>query len=446
MPTITLPHNYRPREYQLPVLRALDRGVTRAVAVWHRRSGKEKTFLNYTIRKMFDRVGNYAYLFPSYTQAKKAIWDNIDGDGFPFLEHFPKQIIKKKWEDELRIETINRSSFQLLGADSYNSQMSTNPVGCVFAEYALQDPAAWDFYRPILRENRGWAIFDYTPRGKNHGHTLYETAQKLVADGDPAWFVERLTVEDTGVLSRADIDAERREGMDEELIQQEFYCSFAGAMQGSIFGKQMDAAERDGRICRVPWIPDIAVDTWWDIGTSDATAIWFTQNVGRELHVIDYYENAGAGIGIDHYARHLQSLPYIWGTHTGPHDVDHHQFAAGGKSAREVAKALGLFFAVNDRRPDKQAGIRAAAALIPQCVFDRDKTERGRLALASYHRVWDEKRKVFSDAPYHDWSSHGCDAWQELAAGHTFTKQRERSRIYRPVRPAPAGANSWMAV
>lgn len=447
MPTTTIPHNYRPRSYQLPVLRALDRGATRVVMVWHRRSGKDKTILNYTIRRMMERSGTYFYLFPSYAQAKRAIWDNIDGQGMPYLSHFHSTIIKKKWEDELKIQTINGSIFQLIGADTYNSLMSTNPAGCIFGEYALQDPNAWEFFRPILRENKGWAVFPYTPRGPNHGKVMFDTAMQLMENGDPAWFCERLTVNDTGVLTQADIDAERREGMDEELIQQEFYCSFAGAQQGSIFGKQMDEAEQEGRICSVPWERQIPVDTWWDIGTADPTAIWFTQNVGREVHVIDYYENSGAGVGVDHYVRYLRGLPYLWGTHTGPHDLEHHQYAAGGKSTREIADGLGFKFLVNPRRVDKQDSIQAGRAFISRCWFDRTKTERGRLCLVSYHRIWDEKRQLFSTEPYHDWASHGADAWQELAAGHTFSDRHGQSRHgHRQQRSHPGGAQSWMGV
>src|SRR6185312_14576271 len=173
--TINLPHNFKPRPYQIPVLRALDGGAKRVVAVWHRRAGKEKTFINYTaMAAACDRVGTYFYLFPTYTQAKKAVWDGRDRDGFPFIGHFPPEIVAKKNEQELKITLTNGSIFQLVGSDNIDAVMSTNPIGCVFAEYALQDPRAWDYVRPILRENGGWAIFDFTPRGKNHGYQIYD--------------------------------------------------------------------------------------------------------------------------------------------------------------------------------------------------------------------------------------------------------------------------------
>lgn len=432
MSGIILPHNFTPRFYQLPVLAALDRGATRAVAVWHRRSGKEKTFINFTAKRTSQRIGTYFYMFPTYTQAKKAIWDGRDRDGFPFLGHFPRDYITHKDSSELKLTLSSGSIFQLVGSDNIDSVMSTNPIGIVFAEYSLQNPSAWDYMRPILRENGGWAIFDYTPRGKNHGHALFELANKLMADGDPKWFAQKLTVADTKALSEADIDAERREGMDEDMIQQEYYCSFEGVSRGAVFGRQMEAAEREGRICSVPWQPEFAVSTWWDIGTGDPTAIWFTQDVGREIHVIDYYEHSGVGVGIDHYVKHLQGLPYVWGSHNGPHDIEAHSFAAGGKSAKEVASSLGFKFNTVPRIDNKTDSLNAGRSIIQRCWFDAKKTERGRMALTSYHFAWDDKRKIFADAPYHDWSSNGADSWQTLAMGHKTAvirpSERERPR------------------
>lgn len=399
-------------------MKALDSGIKRAVAVWHRRSGKEKTFINYVARCAFQRVGTYYYLFPTYAQSKKVLWDGRDKEGFPFMGHFPKEVVTKKNETELRLELVNGSAVQLVGSDNIDSVLGTNPVGCVFSEYALQNPHAWDYMRPILRENGGWAIFDYTPRGKNHGYDLYTMAR-----GNSDWYAEILTVDDTHAISVEDIDKERQAGMSEELIQQEFYCSFEGVLTGSVFGRAMQEAERDGHITGVPWDPDLPVDTWWDIGTGDPTAIWFTQTAGKEIHVIDYYENSGAGVGIDFYARHLQSMPYVWGTHHGPHDLEAHQFAAGGKSTREVAASLGLRFTITDRL-DKQSQINAGRSFIKRCWFDRVKTERGRNALMSYHYEWNDKRKSFSDEPYHDWASNGADAFMQMAVGHKFASPK----------------------
>lgn len=372
---------------------------------------------------MFERIGTYFYIFPTYTQAKKVLWDGRDRDGFPFMAHIPKEVVTKKNESELRVEVVNGSAIQLIGSDNIDSVLGTNPVGCVFSEFALQDPKAWDYMRPILRENGGWAIFDYTPRGKNHGYQLYQMAKD-----NPDWFAQILTIEDTKALTLADLEAERREGMSEELIQQEYYCSFEGVLQGSVFGKQMQEAEREGRVCSVPWQPEHQVDTWWDIGTGDPTAIWFTQSVGREVHVIDYYENNGAGVGIEFYAKHLQTLPYVYGEHNGPHDLEAHQFAANGKSTKEVAAQLGLRFKIVPKL-DKQSQVNAGRSFMRRCWFDKNKTERGRNALVSYHYKWDDKRICFSDEPYHDWSSNGSDAFMQLAVGHKHAAVREPLQV-----------------
>jgi phage terminase large subunit len=438
-PDLVIPYRFQPRPYQLPVLQALDSGIKRAVVIWHRRAGKEKTFINWTAKAAFQRIGTFYYLFPTYNQARKVLWDGRDKDGFAFMDHIPKEVVAKRNESELRVELINGSAIQLIGSDNIDSIMGTNPVGCVFSEYALQDPRAWDYMRPILRENGGWAVFDYTPRGKNHGWTLYQ-----MANGNKEWFCQILTVHDTKVLTEADIQSEREAGMSEEMIQQEFYCSFEGVQSGSVFGKQMQLAEQEGRICGVPWQPEFPVDTWWDIGTGDPTAIWFTQSIGKEIHVIDYYENSGAGVGIDFYARHLQTLPYIWGTHSGPHDLEAHSFAAGGKSTKEIAASLGLQFKVTEKL-DKQSQINAGRAFFQRCYFDRKKTERGRDALMSYHYQWDEKRKAFADEPYHDWASNGADAFMQLAVGHKLATPKKTPQVKLVNYTQDEEATAWMA-
>jgi hypothetical protein len=247
-----------------------------------------------------------------------------------------------------------------------------------------------------------------------------------MAKSNPEWFAQVLTIRDTGVLNDFDMERERQEGMSEEMIQQEYYCSFEGVLSGSVFGRQLAEADKEGRICGVPYQPEFPVDTWWDIGTGDPTAIWFTQDIGREIHVIDYYENSGAGVGIDFYARHLQTLPYVWGTHNGPHDLEAHQFAANGKSTREVAASLGLRFKITDKL-DKQSQINAGRSFLKRCWFDKAKTERGRNALNSYHYVWDDKRKSFSDDPYHDWASNGSDAYMQLAVGHKHAQIKTKA-------------------
>ena len=225
--SIPIPYKFDPREYQLPKMRALDDGFLRGVSIWHRRAGKDKTDLNIMIKKACERVGLYFYLYPEYAQARKAIWDGIDGDGMPFMDHIPQELRSRTRDQEMQVILRNGSIIQLVGSDRIDKVMGTNPIGCVFSEFSLQNPDAWEFVRPILAENGGWALFNFTPRGLNHAHDLWR-----MAVGNPNWFSELLTVEDTKrpdgspVVSQERIQADRDEGMSEAMIQQEYYCSF----------------------------------------------------------------------------------------------------------------------------------------------------------------------------------------------------------------------------
>ena len=224
---ITIPYKYSPRPYQLPFLRAMDNGIRRAIITWHRRSGKDKTCFNFMIKEAVKKVGTYFYFLPSYTQAKKVVWDNIDNDGFRMIDHVPKELIKSTNTTELKIELINGSIIQLIAADEFSkSGVGTNPLGVVFSEYSIVDSNAWKFVSPILAANGGWAIFNFTPRGKNHAWVLLEQARQ-----NEKWFTQVLTVADTTVFTQEALDEERRNNP-QDFFEQEYYCKFIdGASQ-----------------------------------------------------------------------------------------------------------------------------------------------------------------------------------------------------------------------
>lgn len=396
--------------------------IKRACLVWHRRSGKDKTALNFTISKMFPentggRIGTYFHLFPTYAQGKKIIWDGIDASGFKVTDHFPAQLVKSRNESELQTTLINGSIHQVIGTDKIDSIVGTNPVGCVFSEYALQNPRAWDLIRPILAENGGWAIFNYTPRGHNHGKAMFEAARD-----DPSWYCSLLTVDQTlredgrPVISSDMIEQERHgpQPMPEELIQQEYYCSFEGYQQGAYYSQQLRNAEKEGRITSVPHNSYLPVSTWWDLGIGDATAIWFSQAVHGEVRMIDYYETSGEGMS--YYTKLLKDKPYTYDRHYMPFDADVRELGTG-KSRRETAESLGLRPVDIVTKLPIDDGINAARQIFPRCWFDKVKCEQGLNALANYHKDYDEIRREFKAAPYHDWSSHGADAFRYFAVG-----------------------------
>jgi len=220
MSTITLPFKFKAREYQIPVLKAWDSGIKRIFWVAHRRSGKDKTIFANLPKRMMERVGTYYYFLPTYSQAKKVIWAGADKDGFRFLDHFPKEIVKEVNQSDMKIELVNGSILQMVGADNIDRIVGTNPIGVIFSEYSLMKPDVWNFISPILLENGGWAIFIMTPRGANHAWDLMTTIKD-----DPSWFVQILTVDDTKALTKEQLDQARKE-MPQDLFKQEYYCTF----------------------------------------------------------------------------------------------------------------------------------------------------------------------------------------------------------------------------
>lgn len=195
-------------------------------------SGKGKTVINFIARSMYQRVGTYFHCFPEYNQGRKVLWEGRGKDGFKYIDHFPKALLAKNPNNtEMKIEYKNGSIFQIIGADTYDSAVGSNPVGIVFDEFSLSDKYqdAWDYFRPMLVENEGWAVFPFTPRGRNHGFDLYQMALN-----NPEWFCQLLTVDDTGVVDRDTIESERRAGMSEAMILQEFYCSFVSSTENIV--------------------------------------------------------------------------------------------------------------------------------------------------------------------------------------------------------------------
>lgn len=410
MVNIKIPYKWKPRKYQMKLWNYLENGGKRAVAVWHRRAGKDSLSLNWTAVAAMQRVGVYWHMLPLQTQARKVVWDAIDKQGRRVIDQvFPKALRKSVNSQEMKIELLNGSIWQCVGSDSYNSLVGANPVGVVFSEYSIADPAAWDFIRPILAENDGWALFIYTPRGRNHGLTLFETAGQ--AEG---WFAEKLGVSETKAIPLSAVEAERRAGMDESIIQQEFYCSFDAALKGSYYGALLNDLENSGRICCVPYNPSLPVTTAWDLGIGDSTAIWFFQSNATEVFVIDYYESGG--VGLDHYVRVLKEKPYVYtNDNIFPHDIGVHELSSG-KSRLELLAGLGIRGRVLPRT-SVDGGIAAVRLLLPRCRFDKEKCAKGLEALRQYQRAWDDHRKDFQPKPLHDWTSHAADAFRYLACG-----------------------------
>lgn len=227
MPEIHLPYRFQPRDYQIPFFQAFDSGYKRLIILWNRRAGKDKACWNLMIREAMKKVANYFYILPTAEQAKKVIWNNIDNSGMRMLEHIPKELIKGTNGVELKIELINGSIIQLIAGDVFSeNSVGSNPYGIVFSEYSVMNQETWKYISPILAVNGGWAVFNFTPRGKNHAHSLL-----CAAKDNPRWWTQILTVDDTKVLKPEDLEEERKNNS-ESFFLQEWYCNFTDNASG----------------------------------------------------------------------------------------------------------------------------------------------------------------------------------------------------------------------
>lgn len=398
---------FSPRPYQTPIIDAVENmGYRRVLAILPRRAGKDLTAFNLCIRECIRKPCVIYYIFPTYSQAKKVIWDSVTNSGDRILDYVPTPLVDSMNSQEMKIRFKNGSLLQLVGSDNFDSLMGTNPQGIVFSEYALQDPRAYQYIRPILAANNGWAVFISTPRGKNH---LWEMYQMAITN--PQWFVMKLTLDDTKHIPVSEIDKERAEGiMSEDLIQQEYYTSFTMGVEGAYYSKYLDTMKTEGRISRVPWNSSYKVHTAWDLGVSDSTAIIFFQTVGQAIHVIDCYENNKEGL--EHYIRHLEGKPYQYGKHIAPHDIEVKEFGTG-MTRIEKARQLGIKFIVAPKLSIAD-GIEAVRTNLSRTWIDETYCIKLIKALENYRQEFDPKKKVYKNNPFHDWSSHMSDSMRYL--------------------------------
>lgn len=388
---------YRPRSQFQPFH---DRDKRWAVIVAHRRAGKTVACINDLIRAAItcDKPEpRFAYIAPYYAQAKDVAWAYLKR----FTASIPGAVTN---EQELRVDLPGGGRVRLYGADNYERLRGIYLDGVIVDEFGDVDPRAWsEVIRPALADRKGWAVFIGTPKGRNHFAEIWNQAQ----DKPDEWYSLILKASQTGIVDPIEL-ADSRSVMSEDQYNQEFECSFDAAVVGSYYGKLIEKAENEGRIGNVAWEPQIPVQTWWDLGIDDSTAIWFVQILGREIRLIDYYENSG--VGLDHYAKVLKDKDYVYGQHMLPHDVQVHELSTG-KSRFAFLAGLGIRGTVV-RKHAVEDGINSVRSILPRCWFDKGKCARGVEALRQYRQEWDDKQKAFRGRPLHDWSSHAADSFR----------------------------------
>lgn len=394
--------------------------------VVHRRGGKDNTMLNQVAKMSQRRVGAYWHVFPTHKQVRKAIWDGMDKlTGQRFIDQaFPEAIRSATNNTEMKLTLRNGSVIQFLGSDNYNSLVGSNPIHVTFSEWSLCKPSAWDFVRPILAENDGTAGFIYTPRGNNHGKKLLEMARH-----NPDWFCRVMPVTYTGALPLSVIEDERRAGMPEELIRQEYYCDFSVGMVGAYYADLLDKMKQAGNLTDFPYSTD-DIYTHWDIGFTDSTAIVFWKfRPDHGIDIIDYYE--AHGLPVEHYVRvilgHGANKGYKYAAHFLPHDGNdsRYKFATNLTIKEQIRAALPNVFVVP--KLAVQDGIQAARVVLsPQARTRIHKTNCERLleALEYHHREYDEDERVFKRTEAETWAIHAADAFRYMAVCTVLLKDR----------------------
>ena len=410
---IELPHNLNYRDYQKLLVEFIRKWWRRWLVMLHRRAWKDKLMFNLCVEMAIREQWGYAYILPTYAQGKKIIWDSIDKEWKKFKDHIPKELLV--WENgtELKFTLANWSFIQILGSDTIDNLRGIAPRWIVFSEYAFQNPTAWEVMRPILAENGWWAIFNSTPNGKNHFYDMFNTAKQL-QEQDGSWFCQKLTVDDTGVVSKEYIEEERRNWMSEEMIQQEYFCSFDVGAIGAYYAREIEQARNDGRITKLPFNPDVPVDLYFDLGVNDNFTISWKQNDWQFYNFINYYEENWKTL--EHYFAIIdewfERKRWKIGKIYLPHDSSQksHAFLVSWTTILEKfeQKYPGKIVYI----PNKVSindWIQEVRKLFPRMRFDSETCVQFIRCIENYKKDWDDVKKVFRDQPRHDWASHWAD-------------------------------------
>lgn len=392
---------YKPRPAQLLIHEAIDQHRF-VVGVAHRRMGKTVAALNQLIKSALEngqQSPRYAYIAPTYGQAKRVAWD--------YLTHFVRPLNAEANITELRVDFLGRR-IQLFGSDNPDSLRGQYFDGVVLDEIGDQNPKIWnEIIRPSLADRKGYCLFIGTPKGNNHFKDLFDRADK-----EEGWVALQFRASETKLIDEEELQSARKE-MGDDKFNQEFECSFNAAVEGSYYGKIIGELEEKNRMCEITRDDLCQTYVAWDLGMGDSTALWVAQNAGQEVRLMDYVENHGQGL--DWYVNWLKDNKWETAEQLLPHDVAVRELGTG-KSRLEVLRESGLNVKVLPRL-SVDDGIQSVRRLLPRCWFNIPQVKQGLDCLRNYRREHDEKRNVFFDKPLHDWASHGSDSFRYLALG-----------------------------
>ena len=412
----------------------------------HRRFGKDATFFNlaWLVASMYP--GNYLYTLPKIGQAKNVVWEGTDLEGRRWVDLIPKHLLSRDPnQSERKLYFTSGSMLHITGADNLmNSHIGSNLRGLFMSEFQRTSPAIWDYLRPIIKRNpNGFACFNFTSFGKGHAWKLMQANKD-----NPEWHIRKLTVNDTRdnqgnyIFSPEQVQEERDSGMDEDLIQQEYYCDDNVAVKGTFFSEKLEATRKEGRIVRgLKLYPAIPVHTSWDLGSRDTNVIWFFQVVGvGKAQQFRYFKCHEKNYGdVEFYVKLLLDIQKeygfsIYGNHFLPHDAAVTDWGVG-KTRRVQLMQKGLkIVQVPSLRVIER--VQVARSEFHKCWFDEEGCKNGLEALEVSRAKWDEKLKAFTADELHDWASHysaafqyGHVGWMDSYNKPQLMKQREYAKL-----------------
>ena len=415
--------------------------AARAIEIAHRRWGKDEVVLAATCELAHRRIGSYWHCLPEYAQGRKALWTAVNANTGKrrIDEAFPPALRENTNDTEMFIRLKCGSTWQVIGSDRYDATVGAGPVGIAYSEWALANPSAWAYHRPMLEENAGWAAFITTPRGRNHAKAMFDHAKAH----PERWFAEVSTVHDTGALSPEQLEeslaeyiALYGEDLGRAQFEQEYLCSFNAAIMGAFYAREMLTVRSEGRIDEIEPLPDRPVHRAWDIGVRDDTSIWWFQVVGLQVFILDCVTAPHGDVEIfaGEVRKRREQHGWIDGTDFVPHDAKVREW--GGKRTRVesmIAEGLKPQLCTDASKLD---GINAVRRTLARCVFHPRTEATGIAALEQYRREWDDERKTFGASEVRDWTTHLADAFRYLSLSWQIAPRQ----IERPTLVVPPGA------
>ncbi len=390
-----------------------------------RRSGKEVESWNFIIEGAIESPGLYIMVYPTNVRARAVLWDGAillpNNRSVKFLDMIPKRFVRTMNNQEMKIKLVNGSVIWVLGSDIDPDKLrGTNPRGIALSEFAFQDPRVFYIMLPALRQNKGWLLGQSTFDGMNHFYQLIENNKN-----DPLWYcrVDSIVnlVDENGDRYITDemIEEDRRAGMPEYLIQQEYYGVVQVNQETKYFAhaiKEIFDGER-----RIPhlMLPGENVYSAFDIGINDCTAIVLFQikrvnNYWKPL-IIGYIEgnNRDLAFYVTEIRRFCNKYNLPFKEHFIPHDGQKRDFNTG-KNTIDFMMEMNERAYIVPRPTSKENAIEAMRRKLYICDFNKENTQRLIDCLSNYSKEFDDKMGTYKSKPLHNWASHGVDAFQTM--------------------------------